>query len=289
LAVPEIRPSPSQPTELIQPDPQAAETPELPAEFPLPEGAYTSLGGAIFLVNLLTRLQLPAIFPALAELNPWELLGAVTAELLGDRFSLHQADPLWAILNELAGLEPDARWGAALSASDSFFLPPEWLTLLPTETIACRLERQDGRSRLYYQETDLLIADLPDEDGRLDRLISHYDRAAIHLKITGRGAVLYPPSSGDHKGSPLPGYCAPNLAWYVVRMRPFLTHFLDHLTGGEPIESILRQPATLYRSRTHVDLRLSLEQISIPMRRAGLDHTPGWLPDFGYIVTIYFE
>jgi hypothetical protein len=32
-----------------------------------------------------------------------------------------------------------------------------------------------------------------------------------------------------------------------------------------------------------------LEQVSIPMRRAGLDHTPGWLPDFGYIVTIYFE
>jgi hypothetical protein len=72
-------------------------------------------------------------------------------------------------------------------------------------------------------------------------------------------------------------------------MRPFLTHFLDHLTGGEPIESILRQPATLYTSRTHVDLRLSLEQISISMRRAGLDHTPGWLPYFVYIVTIFFE
>ena len=56
-----------------------------------------------------------------------------------------------------------------------------------------------------------------------------------------------------------------------------------------PPAFLFHQPGTLYASRTHVDLVLSVEQISIPLRRAGLDRTPGWRPEFGYIITIHFE
>jgi hypothetical protein len=32
-----------------------------------------------------------------------------------------------------------------------------------------------------------------------------------------------------------------------------------------------------------------MDQISIPVRRAGLDHDPGWMPDLAYIVLFHFD
>ncbi len=84
---------------------------------------------------------------------------------------------------------------------------------------------------------------------------------------------------------------APALAWWVRRLQPFIAQLLARLTGlGPDAAAILfHQPGTLYAGRTHVDLVLPLEQIRMPLRRAGLDRTPGWRPEFGYIITIHFE
>ncbi len=280
----ESRPARSLTAGVEQDDLQTAVTPEEGSRFGAP---FTRLGGAFFVINLLELLKLPAVFPALAGLNPWELLGAVTADLLGDLLSEYVDDPLWSAINDLAGLEPGERWGKALAEPVEFHLPPEWLADLANETISCRLERQDGRLRLRHQSSDLLIADLPDEEGHLDNLAAAY--GALQIEPADSSDASAQQANGyQRENKALSELCAPNLIWYVVRMRPFLTDFLHHLTR-ETIESIMHQPAELYCSRTHVDLCMSLEQISIPLRRAGLDQTPGWLPDYGYIVTIYFE
>jgi hypothetical protein len=34
---------------------------------------------------------------------------------------------------------------------------------------------------------------------------------------------------------------------------------------------------------------MSLNDISLPVRLAGLDCDPGWLPDFGRVVKFHFE
>ncbi len=41
--------------------------------------------------------------------------------------------------------------------------------------------------------------------------------------------------------------------------------------------------------RTHVDLTLPMNAISLPARRAGLDRDPGWVPDLGRVVLFHFE
>jgi hypothetical protein len=51
----------------------------------------------------------------------------------------------------------------------------------------------------------------------------------------------------------------------------------------------LQQPGQLYVTSTHVDLVMSLDSVSIPLRLAGLDRDPGWLPDFGRIIRFHFD
>jgi hypothetical protein len=203
-------------------------------------GSFTRLGGAIYLVNVLARLRFPQSVPALAGLNPWELLGALTAGLLGHRLPAFAADPLWAIVSQLAGQEAGRPWGSSLPEPAAFWLPTAWLDLLPAEQAAL-----GGAAAQSLEE-------LPEPSAQL---------------------------------------MAPNLLWWVQRLRPYLAALLYHLLGepADAVELLLHQPGTLYVTRTHVDLLLSVEQICIPVRRAGLDQTPGWRPDYGHIITVHFE
>ena len=63
-----------------------------------------------------------------------------------------------------------------------------------------------------------------------------------------------------------------------------------HLTAVATLPDVLLLASgRLFVTRTHVDLVLSLETISLPLRRVGLDANPGWLPAFGRIVTFHFQ
>ena len=239
-------------------------------------GSFTRLGGAIYFINLLTRLGLPEAIPALADLNPWELLGGLVAGLLGGSLEHYAADSLWAMISELAALEPDRTWGATLPPVDEFRLPAAWLALLPPGRVIA-YEGPTGHLQLWAGAPGYLLADLRagtslDEWPDLD----HSPEAPAGLEDVHElaGQML-----------------SPNLAWLVRRLRPFLGQLLAQLLGhpDAAAETLFRQPATLYVSRTHVDMLLSVEQASISVRRAGLDLSPGWRPEFGYIITIHFE
>lgn len=52
-------------------------------------------------------------------------------------------------------------------------------------------------------------------------------------------------------------------------------------------EALLRA-GTLYISRTHIDLVMGMPQISVPVRIAGLDANPGWIPELGRVITFHF-
>jgi hypothetical protein len=51
----------------------------------------------------------------------------------------------------------------------------------------------------------------------------------------------------------------------------------------------LTAPATLYVTRTHIDLMFRLDQIDLSLRQAGLDRNPGWVHDLARIITFHFE
>jgi hypothetical protein len=50
----------------------------------------------------------------------------------------------------------------------------------------------------------------------------------------------------------------------------------------------LRVPGLVHHSRTHVDVVMDLEAISIPVRVAGLDRDPGWVPGLGRVVAFVY-
>lgn len=54
------------------------------------------------------------------------------------------------------------------------------------------------------------------------------------------------------------------------------------------ISAMLRRPAMLWITRTHVDISFPLAQIDLQVRLAGLDRNPGWVPALGRVVTFYF-
>lgn len=91
-----------------------------------------------------------------------------------------------------------------------------------------------------------------------------------------------------------------------MKARPELQRFLDvvvpvvrgrltaalRAAGGDPEEGLetmlLRRLGTVQATRTHVDVRMDLDQVTLPVRIAGLDATPGWVPALARVVTFYF-
>ncbi len=257
------------------------------AESPAAQSTATRLGGAFYLINLLTRLGLPWSVNEVATVNTWDFLAALTAALLGERFAEYQADPFWALVAELGGHDLDTPWGTDLPQTSRFALRPEWLAVHGFDTIACHPETTDGRTRLWAADFGWLIADLPGS-------VEHQDAWEAECRDAGvRPTYIHgppPPSETLH-----PAWTArvgPGLGWWLQRCLPYLRFALARLLGAAPVLDFaapILSLATVRTSATHLDIHFALAQIDLDVRRAGLDQDPGWAPYFGHIVTFYFS
>jgi hypothetical protein len=111
------------------------------AAFPAPaeagaQGAVwieTRLGGAFYLINVMTDLGLPDCFEASCRLardvGAWGVLEALARGLLGDAHADAMEDPLWRALAKLSRRSPDAPGGALLALDAPFVLPVYWQEL----------------------------------------------------------------------------------------------------------------------------------------------------------------
>ncbi len=54
------------------------------------------------------------------------------------------------------------------------------------------------------------------------------------------------------------------------------------------LASIIRRPARIDASPTHLELRLDLTQVDLRIRRAGLDLDPGWVPWLGRVIRFHY-
>lgn len=88
----------------------------------------------------------------------------------------------------------------------------------------------------------------------------------------------------------------PFLLQWLVLVLPRISHHLHtvlHL--DEPIslshlgQTVLVLNGRLFVTPTHVDLVFRLDDISLPMRLAGLDIDPGWTPSLGRVVQFHFQ
>ncbi|PZV06765.1 MAG: hypothetical protein DCF32_09070 [Leptolyngbya sp.] len=72
----------------------------------------------------------------------------------------------------------------------------------------------------------------------------------------------------------------------LAQVRPYLAARLEQ---PEAIADYLLEPATLYLTRTHVDVVFALDQIRLDVRMAGLDQDPGWVPELARAIAFHYE
>lgn len=125
-----------------------------PEATPLPVPIPTRLGGLLYLVNLLTRLEL--IDRCREVLGPWALLELAGRDLLSDALPGLAEDLIWPLLAELDGREPGTLPGEAL---------PDWV--MPTVQTWLQRALPDGPewllvdAQLYVTASHLdLVMDL---------------------------------------------------------------------------------------------------------------------------------
>lgn len=94
---------------------------------PLSDDVDTRLGGVLYLVTLMRRLDLPACFEELAlEVGAWGVLELLGRALLADEPGDLTGDPLWPALGRLAGREAGTLPGVTIRGDDAFRLPAAW-------------------------------------------------------------------------------------------------------------------------------------------------------------------
>ncbi|HZI18144.1 MAG TPA: hypothetical protein VEY09_06055 [Pyrinomonadaceae bacterium] len=105
---------------------------------------------------------------------------------------------------------------------------------------------------------------------------------AAHRPLAEDETRAWPAAGGD-------------LRRWMGRVFPFLRGLLARLLGdetlsrGELARALLLRRGVVYVTGMHVDVVLGLDQISLDVRRAGLDASPGWSRDLARVVTFHFQ
>jgi hypothetical protein len=217
------------------------------------DGAFTELGGVLFLINVMQRLDLPDCFEPdwrlASQVGPWSVLELLGRALLPDAARLPTfpkvgnlaADPLWAALAVLAGRQIGEPAGANVTGPDSMQIPAFWARWL-------------GAGSVTGKRIDL--AGVQPLDG---------------LLLAGASFAVR--------------------RWLAV-VTPLLRQMLAAALGietGDAAAALLLRRGQLYVTPSHVDLVMPLDGVSLPVRLAGLDFDPGWLPAYGRVVQVHYE
>ena len=62
-----------------------------------------------------------------------------------------------------------------------------------------------------------------------------------------------------------------------------------YLNEGFWDETLINIPANIVSSASHIDIFFPLESVMLPVRLAGLDVNPGWIPWLGRVVTLHYR
>jgi hypothetical protein len=226
----------------------------------LGSGAVTQLGGILYLIHLLRQAELVHHFEI--GLSGWALLDLLARCLLGARFS---EDPIWEALAELDGRDPQVPPGLGFRPQATYTAAASWL---------CNL---DDRPPLVRYRTQTIEVWRPEGFLVLDSTVSSTRGGPVPRQL--RRAVAVRPAA-------IP--VSPELRRFLHFVLPYARWRLMRALRGIPIEEVLSRRGTLILSSTHIDLVMSMRQISVPIRAAGLDGNPGWVPELGRIVTFHF-
>lgn len=246
-------------------------------------GVETELGGVLFLINAMCGLDLPDCFEEgwrlASKVGAWGVLEGL-ARTLFDPAALPPNDPIWAALATLSGRR-GARLGTGVTRGLSYHLPESWAAQLPSNDSApAAWAARYNRLRLWSRGGFVLSEERARDDG----------------SAAGRYGPALRPSRRPFGDAPLAlvdDTIAGGFRRWLSLAVPFLRVRLERalrLDSAEAVShTLLRRRGRLYVTATHVDLVMSLDQVSLSVRMAGLDRSPGWLGAFGRVVLFHFE
>jgi len=252
-------------------------------------GVATRLGGALYLINLMRHLELPGCFePSWGlsrDLGPGGLLELIARALLADEHDDYATDPLWRVLAELDGRAPRQWPGEAVNDNDVYRVPEQWLDEPPERL---HWGATDRRLRLWSGR-GFLIADVP--RGARTASVQAMTEAGRYPGSPVPTQAPFDAAPSDSLHQPLRDDINPSMAFWLRSVMPYLRWRLDQSASAplDPLDDLLLVPGRLYVTRAHIDLVTSLERISLPARLAGLDRDPGWLGDWGRVVSFHFQ
>lgn len=280
--------SPAMPSR--EPEPANTESEAGAKENPLAfeNGVTTELGGALYLINLMTQLDLPHCFEKewglAGQLGAWGVLDIIARALLETADESLRHDPIWQALAELDGRAPDNLPGADFQGSTTFYLPEDWPGYVGDDANgAYAWGTNESRGYLWSRRGYMLAAAQHIEPWAV--LNRYFNGAPVHLL---EQSYDYAPFA--ELNNPFLSGINSDLNRWLALVLPYLRLRLQlALRSDEDLQTLLLQPGRLYLSSTHVDLILSLNRVSLPVRMAGLDLDPGWMPDFGRIILFHYE
>ncbi len=277
-------PAPLQPVTALPPGPAAI------APY-APEHVVTRWGGVFYLIQAMARLDLPACFGApLDAMSRWALLEALAQGLLGGAFDTRPPDPLWQALARLDDRPPDAPPGTE-APPWPFRLPAAWQAHLPAPDALCWAA--DRQHLALWTSDGILLADVPRTGPRPAlQVAAEGTRLGLHAARLPRSRrPLHTRPLAPVAAAPPHAPASGLMAW-VQRVTPAFRAILCgwlKQPAEALVEVLLRHPARLYLSSSHVDLVLPMEAVSLPVRLAGLDRDPGWQPAFGRVILFHFD
>jgi hypothetical protein len=238
----------------------------------------TRLGGLFYLLNIAQYLGLYGDFtkpetPGIA-LDVWDFVTLLGRRLLGRPVP---DDPVWDLLAALARRAPESPPGRDFTPPAGWRVPPDWLPPLPHEP-TWRWSAASGRLRVDHP-AGFPVIDVPRTAERAIDQLRH--------ELSTFDAIRTPPrhcSLASLPRPPVPRWVAALAAYTTVRLSCAL---------GQPpagaVELLLRHHARVAVTFVHVDIVLSLADLPIEIRLAGLDRDPGWIPAAGRIVSFHFD
>ena len=291
IASPTARPSGER--ETTKPDVAAAQPRDAadasgsaPRETPAwPYAAPTQAGGLLFLLPVLTRLGYAQWLDAAPEWVPLRIDRRVLA-LACARLALPADDPAW--------LACDA---SALPAPTRYCAPTLWLEGIAACDGAWRSSASGNDTRVWDASGRLLLAAWRGRrrPAKVIQMLSEArekparptERApSPHSSPRWReGAGRVSGDSRDYAESfaVCDDLTAAVTAAWLTACRRWLRRY-----ARIGVASLVARPARLSLTPTHADVFFALSDVSLAVRRSGLDLDPGWVPWFGRVVSFHY-
>jgi hypothetical protein len=266
------------PTDSVERAPLSTE----PAAFEPETRIETGFGGLFFLINLAIFLELYGDFTApLAPglpLAAWDFVAMLGERLLGGEV---RCDAVWSLLAQLAGRDAGAEPGEGFEPEDEWRIPCDWLKPL-SRGGAWRWTTALGRLQVAHP-AGFPVLDLPRDERAPEQQLAgemrpYADQHSFELVRVGRGLVV-------RGRTPLARWLARLSAYVRVR----LCLAFGRRRAREAVRLLCALPGRVVATATHVDVFISLNDLPIEVRLAGLDRDPGWVPAAGRFIAFHFE